>query len=36
MDIRKNTGGEKEIENKFGNYKIIVDSEKFIRILAKK
>lgn len=36
LDIRKDTGGEKEIEKIFGNYKIIFNNKTFIRILAKK
>jgi SAM-dependent methyltransferase len=36
IDTRKNTDGEKEINNKFGNREIIMESEKFARILARK
>ncbi len=36
LDIRKNTGGEKEIEKKFGNYKIIFETKKYLRIMASK
>ncbi len=36
VDIRKNTGGEKEIEKLFGNCKIILDSEKYTKVLAVK
>ena len=35
-DIRKNTNGEKEIEDRFGNYKTIHKTKKHIRILAQK
>ena len=36
IDVRKNTDGEKEIKEKFGNCKIILDSKKYIRVLAQK
>jgi SAM-dependent methyltransferase len=36
IDVRKNTNGEKEIENKFGNCKIIYEAGSFNRVLAKK
>lgn len=36
LDIRKNTNGEKDIEKKFGNYQIICEGEKHIRILARR
>ena len=36
LDIRKNTGGEKEIAEKFGSYQVISKTEKSIRILANK
>lgn len=36
IDVRKNTNGEKEINNKFGNHEVIMESGKFARILARK
>ena len=36
IDIRKNTGGEDEIKKVFGNYKIIDESIKSMKILAVK
>lgn len=36
IDIRKDTSGEREIADKFGNCRVILNSEKFVRVLAKK
>jgi len=36
IDVKKLTGGEKEIEKKFGNYKVIFENKEMIRVLAKK
>lgn len=36
LDIRKNTDGEKEIEKRFGNYQIIFQTKKYMRVFAKK
>jgi SAM-dependent methyltransferase len=36
LDIRKDTGGEQDIENKFGNAKVICETRKSMKILAKK
>ena len=36
LDIRKSTNGEKEIEKRFDNYQIILQTKRYIRILAKK
>ncbi|MBL7131192.1 MAG: hypothetical protein ISS45_07310 [Candidatus Omnitrophica bacterium] len=36
IDIRKGTNGKKEIEDKFSEIKIVLDSKKYLRILAVK
>ncbi len=36
LDLRKHTGGEKDIEKRFANYQIIFENKKYMRILAKK
>ncbi|MFH1790319.1 MAG: hypothetical protein ABH832_04615 [bacterium] len=36
VDVRKNSGGEKEIKKIFGGYEIILDTNKLTRVLAKK
>lgn len=36
VDIRKNTGDDKVLEKKFGKYEIILDTNKSLRVLARK
>ena len=36
LDIRKNANGEKEIEKRFGNYQIIFQTKKYMRVFTKK
>lgn len=36
MDIRKGTGGEEEIKDRFGNCEVVSEYEKHVRVLAKK
>jgi SAM-dependent methyltransferase len=36
IDIRKETGGEKELKGKFGNATVIFETSKYWRVLAKK
>jgi SAM-dependent methyltransferase len=36
IDVRKNTGGEGKLLEKFGNCKAIIETEKYVRVVSKK
>jgi len=36
LDVRKNTGGYEKVKERFGNVKVILESKKFVRVVAYK